>query len=119
MLWAPDTEYSFDVFRGLKIGKLAVGSRTEQKVLVTEVNTDYDTDCYSIGTKETGDIAKIWNHTMTLEPHRKNRSQYTDSIAVYAGEKTDKVAKMCKQYYVYRQLIGWGRPIKAISSADY
>ena len=111
MLWAPDTEYSFDVFRGLKTIMYNCNPET--------VSTDYDTDCYSIGTKETGDIAKIWNHTMTLEPHRKNRSQYTDSIAVYAGEKTDKVAKMCKQYYVYRQLIGWGRLIKAISSADY
>ncbi len=61
-----------------------------------------DADNYRIQSRESGQILKIWDHLITLEP-TTDGTLYTDLVNIYAGALTGFVAWWATHLYRHRQ----------------
>jgi hypothetical protein len=68
---------------------------------------------FEFNSKESGQIAQIWNHRILLENHIENKTLYTDDVEIYAGKITGFVAFFAKFFYRYRQT-RWQKLAKAL-----
>jgi ligand-binding SRPBCC domain-containing protein len=62
-----------------------------------------DAEQREIRSRESGRIAEIWRHTITLNDAPGGRTRYTDIIDIYAGALTGAVAAFARFFYRYRQ----------------
>ena len=54
-------------------------------------------------TKEYDDVAKVWNHTITMKEINKNTILYVDEITIYGGFLTFFITLWAKFFYEHRQ----------------
>lgn len=62
-----------------------------------------DAEGREIRSHESGRMAEIWRHTITIEEAPGGRTRYTDIIDIYAGPLTGAVAAFARVFYRYRQ----------------
>ena len=63
----------------------------------------WDRDNWHIETHESDHLAKIWNHTIRLEPQADSRTKYTDIVEIDAGRLTWLVKCWSLMFYRHRQ----------------
>jgi len=68
-------------------------------------------DKNSIISNETGNIAKVWNHTIIIEAYKNSKTRYTDIIEIKAGLLTIFVWVFAHIFYKHRQR-KWKKIIK-------
>lgn len=62
-----------------------------------------DPEAYILQSREIGQIAQIWNHTIKLTLQEDGQTLYSDVVRIYAGKMTSLVAFFAKLLYRYRQ----------------
>jgi hypothetical protein len=62
-----------------------------------------DDEAQRIETTEHGGAVRKWNHVITVEPAREDRTRYTDTIEIEAGPVTPIVWAYANLFYRYRQ----------------
>ena len=62
-----------------------------------------DLENFELLTKESGQIAQVWNHRVSIQLHEDDKTLYTDEVQIYAGKWTAIVAFFARFFYRYRQ----------------
>jgi ligand-binding SRPBCC domain-containing protein len=62
-----------------------------------------DAERREIQSRESGRMAEIWWHFISVSDHSDGRTLYTDEIDIYAGPLTGVVAAFARFFYRYRQ----------------
>ena len=71
-----------------------------QRITIEEV----DARTYSLQTRESGDLAQIWDHTIQLQEMSANETLYSDEVSLYAGERTAVLAWLVNAFFQHRQV---------------
>ena len=99
--WQPGAMYCF----GFRVfGLLPMGHHHINVVRWDKAN-------WHIETHENDRIAKVWNHTIRLEPLTDQRTRYTDIVELDAGTLTWLVKGWSILFYRHRQR-GWKRLLR-------
>ena len=62
-----------------------------------------DSDHYSLQTRKHGRFAQVWDHAIDLQELPDGWTIYTDTIDIYAGPQTDRIASLAAWLFRYRQ----------------
>jgi hypothetical protein len=58
---------------------------------------------YGIRDNGTGDLVRVWDHVITIEPIDQGRCRYTDRVDVKAGLLTPFIWTFARIFYAHRQ----------------
>lgn len=62
-----------------------------------------DSERHIAQTKEKNNVAKIWNHTLSMNSIDDGHTEYIDEIVIYGGILTKIIVWWAKSFYEYRQ----------------
>lgn len=88
------------------LGVLPLGKHTIRMEKVDQEN-------YELQSRESGQMAQIWNHRISIQPHGEGQTSYMDEVDIYAGKLTPLVAVFARFFYRYRQM-RWQKLAKAL-----
>lgn len=91
--WEVETPYRFKL---RMFGFIPLGIHTIRLVTI-------DKEAGLVESQESGQLAKVWNHTIKVEQDEVQRTVYTDELEIRAGILTGIVWILAQIFYRHRQ----------------